>query len=136
MGRTIRQPADEQTEDALFARVAEILDESRGLVARTINTAMVQAYWLVGREIVVVEQRGASRAAYGDQIIRRLATRLTERFGAGFTASNLKRMRQFFQAFPGGSAIAQKGAAARHLSRPTFPSILSWTHYRILITVE
>ena len=37
--------------DQLYARVAEILQQARGAVARTINTAMVQAYWQIGREM-------------------------------------------------------------------------------------
>lgn len=45
-----------------YERVAEIIDAARAQVARTVNTAMVHAYWLVGREIVEVEQRGRARA--------------------------------------------------------------------------
>ena len=36
-------------QEELFARVAQILEAARGQVARTVNTAMVHAYWLVGR---------------------------------------------------------------------------------------
>ena len=39
-------------EAALFDRVATILDEARGNVVRAVNTQMVLAYWLIGREIV------------------------------------------------------------------------------------
>jgi hypothetical protein len=34
----------------LFKRVAEIIESARGRVARSVNSAMVQAYWLIGRE--------------------------------------------------------------------------------------
>jgi len=34
--------------------------EARSRVARTVNTAMLHAYWLVGREIVEVEQLKAA----------------------------------------------------------------------------
>lgn len=64
---------------------------------------MVDAYWRVGREIVEVEQHG--RARYGEEVIARLATRLTRRFGKGFSAQNLRRMRQFGLVFPAGSTI-------------------------------
>lgn len=142
------------TEDQLFERVAAILDETRSRVARTVNTAMVHAYWLIGREVVEVEQGGADRAAYGEGLLKKLAARLTLRFGKGFNATSLKRMRQFYRAFPGGSCLPpdlggpEKGAALRHLSMaeaapgeplavgPLFPAILSWTHYRILLAVE
>ncbi len=91
--------------DDLFARVATILEEARGAVARTINTAMVQAYWHVGREIMEVEQAGEHRADYGDEVIKKLSRQLVGTFGKGFSAGNLKRMRQFFRVFPVGSTI-------------------------------
>jgi hypothetical protein len=52
-------------DDELYKRVARILEQARGQVARSVNTAMVRAYWLVGREIVEVEQAGEQRAGYG-----------------------------------------------------------------------
>jgi hypothetical protein len=36
--------------DALFARVAAILDDARGNVVRSVNSNMVLAYWLIGRD--------------------------------------------------------------------------------------
>jgi hypothetical protein len=36
----------------LFNRIAAILEEARANVVRTVNTRMVIAYWLIGREIV------------------------------------------------------------------------------------
>jgi len=83
---------------------------------------MVHAYWLIGREIVEVEQLGQERAAYGDELVKKLAAKLTARFGKGFNATSLKRMRQFYRAFPEGSALPvelggpAKGAAMGHLS--------------------
>lgn len=49
------------------------MEEARGQVARSINRAMVQAYWGIGRAIVEHEQGGATRAEYGEQVVRRLA---------------------------------------------------------------
>jgi hypothetical protein len=51
--------------DALFDRVASILDQTRKNVVRTVNTNMVLAYWLIGREIVEEIQRGKGLAEYG-----------------------------------------------------------------------
>jgi len=50
-------------------------------VARSINTAMVHAYWLIGREIVEVEQHGKERAGYGEGLMKRVAARLSAEFG-------------------------------------------------------
>ena len=73
-----------EKEDRLYGRIALILDEARSRVARTVNTAIVHAYWLVGREIVEVEQGGV-RAGYGDELLRTLAPRLARQFGKGST---------------------------------------------------
>jgi hypothetical protein len=94
------------TDDGLYQRVAQILEQARGQVARSVNTAMVQAYWLVGREIVEVEQAGEARASYGDEVIQRLSTRLAATHGKGFSVRNLRNMQQFYLAFSGGSALA------------------------------
>jgi hypothetical protein len=69
----VTKPASTCHEDALFARVVEIIEAARGHVSRSVNTAIVQAYWLIGREIVEVEQHGEKRAGYGDEVIERLA---------------------------------------------------------------
>ena len=42
---------------ALFGRIVDILEEARTHVARTVNSAMVAAYWLIGREIVKKSRR-------------------------------------------------------------------------------
>lgn len=49
--------------DALFGRVAAILDEARGNVVRAVViTQMVLAYWLIGREMVEALQGGEEHA--------------------------------------------------------------------------
>ncbi|MEA3476685.1 MAG: hypothetical protein U9R60_00770 [Bacteroidota bacterium] len=48
--------------DLLFKRIREILDNARHKVYRKANTEMLRAYWNVGREIVVEEQKGQERA--------------------------------------------------------------------------
>jgi predicted nuclease of restriction endonuclease-like (RecB) superfamily len=144
-------------EQLLYDRVSAILDRTRSHVARTVNTAMVQAYWLVGREIVVVEQRGEARAEYGRQLVEALAARLTSRFGKSFGVATLRRMRAFYLAYPKGSAIQQVTGAHAIRSTPliesageirstplteldepqaTFPPILSWSHYLTLLRVQ
>lgn len=98
-----------EPEERLYERIAAILDESRSRVARSINTAMVHAYWHIGREIVEVERHGAERAGYGEGLMKRVAKRLSARFGKGFSLASLKRMKQFYLAFPGGSALVGAG---------------------------
>ena len=135
------------TDETLFSRVAEIIDGARGRVARAANSAMVQAYWAIGREIILVEQRGEERAEYGESIVRKLSARLSEAYGRGYSLASIWRMRQFYLAYPSGSATTSDpttgeivAAVRREFGNerhPTvFPSQLSWTHYRLLLTVE
>ncbi|MEY4506787.1 MAG: hypothetical protein RL297_1365 [Pseudomonadota bacterium] len=91
--------------DALFGRVASILEQARGNVVRAVNTQMVLAYWLIGREIVEALQGGDERAAYGKSLVTELSRRLTLRFGKGFSATNLWYFRQFYLAFTGRQPI-------------------------------
>lgn len=90
----------EAKSDALFDRIVSILEQARGNVVRAVNTNMVVAYWLIGREIVEEIQRGEERAEYGERVIEDLSARLTERYGKGFSATNLKYFRLFYQAYP------------------------------------
>jgi predicted nuclease of restriction endonuclease-like (RecB) superfamily len=98
-----------------------VLESARASACRAVNTAMVQAYWQVGRLIVDDEQGGRARAEYGDAVLFGLSKRLTVEFGRGFDVRNLRYMRQFFRTFPKRNALR---------------SVLSWTHYRLLLGVE
>ena len=85
---------------ATLTDVAGVLDAARRAAARSVNSIMTAAYWLVGRRIVEYEQGGAERAEYGAELIRRLSVDLTERYGRGFSVSNLRQMRAFYLAWP------------------------------------
>ena len=105
----------------LHQAIRALLLAARVQVRQTVNTAMVQTYWHIGRMIVEDEQGGQKRAAYGKQVLPELAKRLSEEFGAGFDVSNLRNMRQFFQYFPIRDALRLE---------------LTWTHYRSLIRID
>ena len=51
--------------DPLFSQIIPIVEAARGEVQRSVNTAMVQTYWHIGRLIVEHEQGGEHRATYG-----------------------------------------------------------------------
>ncbi|MCW3100870.1 MAG: hypothetical protein JWL77_6488 [Chthonomonadaceae bacterium] len=100
-----------------FARIRAVLVEARRAALSAVNTAMVQAYWHIGREIVEEEQRGSQRADYGARLLETLATQLMVEFGKGFDVSNLRNMRLFYLAFPIRDALRHE---------------LSWKHDRLL----
>ena len=49
-----------------------------------------------GRLIVLEEQNGETRAAYGKELIPKLSKELTKKYGLGFSVSILWKMRQFY----------------------------------------
>jgi predicted nuclease of restriction endonuclease-like (RecB) superfamily len=98
MNKPKRKASGEKPEE-LFGRIVSILEEARGNVLRAVNTNMVMAYWLIGREIVEEVQGGEERAAYGKKVIEELSARLNERYGQGFSFRNLELFKQFYLSY-------------------------------------
>ena len=73
-----------------------------------------------GRLIVVEEQDGKMRAAYGKELIPRLSKELTQKYGPGFSDKVLWNMRQFY------------------LRNPILPTsgVLDWSDYVELLPVK
>lgn len=132
--------------DTLFGRVASILEQARSNVIRAVNSNMVMAYWLIGREIVQELQAGEERAEYGKQVIEQLSQELTAQYGKGFSTTNLWYFRQFYLAYetrvnflhPAGGEldIEQKVHPVGGESAQGFSPLLSWSHYRALMRVQ
>ncbi len=80
--------------------IIALLEAARSAAARSINALMTATYWEIGRRIVEFEQEGETRAAYGQGLLERLASDLTQQFGRGFSRQNLQQMRQFYLAWP------------------------------------
>ena len=76
------------------------MESTRTAAARSVNALMTAAYWEIGRRIVEFEQGGEGRAAYGEALIKRLGTDLSQRFGRGFGARNLAQMQAVYLAWP------------------------------------
>jgi hypothetical protein len=77
-----------------------ILSQARQTAYIAINTAMIEAYWLIGKRIVEEEQQGKERAAYRGAILKELSKALAPEFGKGFSYSNLYNFRQFYLLYP------------------------------------
>lgn len=80
----------------IFQQVAELLQNARQQVLRTVNSTMVYTYFEIGRIIVEEEQNGKDRAEYGKQLLKGLSQQLTDEFGKGFSIRNLEQIRQFY----------------------------------------
>ena len=112
-----KAPSRESGPPALFDRVQGIIDSARAAAARSVNTAQVVVNWLIGREIIEEEQKGADRAGYRERLMRDLADRLGKAYGFGYSLPNLKLFKQFYLAYR-GLVDARKGYSASSLLRP------------------
>jgi hypothetical protein len=79
-----------------FDGIRELIPGARATVARGMDLVQVHTNFEIGRRIAQEEQRDKGRAAFGDEIIKALADRLTGEFGKGFPFSNIKWMRLFY----------------------------------------
>ena len=80
----------------------------------------LQFAWQTGRRIVEEEQDGAMRARYGTGLLLQLSKTLSEKYGAGFSKSNLLKMRRFY-------LLNQKESVTTQLD---------WTDYVELLPVK
>ena len=102
------QKRPQEAMDKLYTSVRKVIEQTRGFVSIAANTALVRQNWEIGRLIVENEQGGKRKAEYGKAQIEGLAARLTIEFGDGYTATNLKYMRQFYLAFPIGHTLCDE----------------------------
>lgn len=104
----------------IFDDIRELVINSRNRVYTTVNTEMLNLYWNIGKSIMEIQQ-GDERASYGDAVLEKLSEKLTNEFGKGFSARNLRTMRKFYIVYPIWKTVSSK---------------LSWSHYLELIKIE
>ena len=109
---------------SLIKDLEVLIASGRKAAYQSINQAMIDMYWNIGKRIVEEEQKGKARAQYGKALIKNLAAVLTAEFGSGFTARNLRNYRQFYLLFP-----------EREIWHACVPN-LTWTHFRSLLRVS
>jgi hypothetical protein len=85
--------------DAFFSKVAELIENAKAHVGRTADKTMAVTYFLVGQMIIEQEQDGEVRAKYGTGVIPELSVYLTEKLGRGYSETNLKSMRKFYEVY-------------------------------------
>lgn len=76
-----------------------IVSTARNMSFRAANLMQVACNWLLGWRIVEQEQQGKARADYGKRIIEEASKVLTENFGNGFSETQLRNFRKFYQMF-------------------------------------
>jgi predicted nuclease of restriction endonuclease-like (RecB) superfamily len=87
------------TTKAYITEIKQIIISARTKAHTAINTAMIEAYWLIGKRIIEEEQNGKQRAEYRQEIIKTLSKELKSEFGTGFSERILRDSRRFYLCF-------------------------------------
>ena len=138
--------------DALFEKIAGLIEESRKKVSSAINIAEVYTKYNVGRYIIEHEQEGNYKAAYGKQVLKQLSEKLTNKYGKGWSVETLTTTRKFYQTYSNSVNTAYEIPTGYHKSetskivntvyeiqdatRVTHKFVLSWSHYLILMRIS
>ena len=135
--------------DMLYHDACLIIEQAKAVAFKAVNDTLIKRNWLLGMRIqheVLKDQR----AEYGKQVIKTLAKELTQRYGEGFTKTNLYNYVSFYQSWPdifhavSGKleynhednifhAMSEKSENIISVICPLYPIRLTWTHYRIIL---
>jgi DUF1016 N-terminal domain len=70
------------------------------VVARSVNSLMVDSYWGIGRRVVKAKYIWKRHSGYSDQLIERLSLCLTQQLVRGFSLNKVENIHRFFFAYP------------------------------------
>lgn len=107
-----------------ISEIRNILAQARMKAYQSVNSAMVEAYWHIGKRIVEEEQNGKERAEYGEALLKNLSVALTKEFGKGFSSSNLRNFRQFYLTYSDPEICY------------TLCNKLTWSHNRLIMRID
>lgn len=131
----------------LIESIERLLKQGRQQAAIAVNYHIVHTYWEIGRYIVEFEQKGEHKQEYGTKLIDILSTDLSDKFGKGFSRSNLFSFRKFYLLFekvqtPSGQLIISKSfekiqTVSGQFQKSGIGSLqLGWSHYCELLKIE
>ena len=106
-----------------FKNIEELIIENEARKRATVlkdNSSTLLTYWNIGK-LIVEAQGGKKRAKYGDNLINEWGKKLSLKYGKGYNARNLERMRKLYVLYPISASL-----------RPE----LTWTHYRTVLTIK
>lgn len=143
----------EEAFNELFEKAGRLIENARSAIGSMANMLTVYSNFQMGKYIVEQEQKGENRAKYGAQVLDSLSAYLTEKYGRGFSRSNVAGMRQFYLTYKDRddqivqsrigqlpdlqkSGIVQSGIGQLTIDRKSWPFPLTWSHYQVLMRIK
>ncbi|MDB8919997.1 PDDEXK nuclease domain-containing protein [Parabacteroides merdae] len=106
--------------EALVKHISTIQNTLQAQAAHAVNLALTSRNWLMGCYIVEFEQNGEDRAAYGEQLLKKLEQRLKTK---GLNERRFREFRRLYLVYP-------------QLKNPVTQYIASQIQIRRLVTAE
>lgn len=109
--------------DSLYNDVSNLIEEAKRNVVIKVNTEFVLLNWNIGSKIKN-ELLKNQKPEYGKQVITKLSKMLMDKYGKGYSYSNLYRMlqiNQYFEDFEIFATLSQK---------------LSWSHWIEIVKMD
>jgi len=100
-----------------------IIEQGRRQAYVSINQAVIQTNWNIGRRIVEEEQSGGKRAQYGKRLIASLAEELSVLYGNSYSKRNLEYYRKFYLCFKDLEIVNMR------------VHNLTWSHFKRIMNV-
>lgn len=129
--------------ESLCRKSIDLIHYARNLAVQQINLIELMTNYALGRWIVEEQQNGQDRAQYGARLINKLAEALTAEFGRGYSRETIKNCRRFYLEYKDRIGQTLFSLFAVEKSQTVFaqlkkqpPSVLSWSHYLILMRIE
>ena len=83
--------------EALVKHISTIQNTLQAQAAHAVNLALTSRNWLMGYYIVEFEQNGEDRAAYGEQLLKKLEQRLKTK---GLNERRFREFRRLYLVYP------------------------------------
>ena len=83
--------------EALVKHISTIQNTLQAQAAHAVNLALTSRNWLMGCYIVEFEQNGEDRAAYGEQLLKKLEQRLKTK---GLNERRFREFRRLYLVYP------------------------------------
>jgi predicted nuclease of restriction endonuclease-like (RecB) superfamily len=108
--------------NSFIEQIKQLIKDAQVGVSKSINTIMVQTYFELGKRIVEHEQEGKNYSNYGEYLLERLSSELSDEFGKGFSKRKLELIRKFYLTYK--------------IAKTVFSQSIGWSHYLHLMRIE
>jgi len=113
----------QNVEAELVTELRELIDRARMRAAAAVNAELTLLYWQIGLRLRSHVLKG-ERAAYGEQVVRTVASQLTSQYGRGWGEKQLRHCLRVAETFPDEQTVsALRGQ-------------LTWTHIKTLMYLD